>query len=310
MKIPGAALPLACLGAAFALACSVEPWFQTWAGFTGRQGNALQVLLGDSRRMFANHIFLKADAYFHSGYYPSIFDNREAYQTAHMAADAGATEEKNTGDEHAFLGQPLDWIDAFGRSFFPSSHTHLGERAHAGKAEAGAEEDAHSADEVRELLPWLRLSVELDPHRVESYVVAAYWLRERMHRVDEAEQFLRDGLRANPDSYEILYELGRLAFDSRHDNVRARTMLDLATKRWKKSENGKTDPDLFMLRNIVSYRSLLEEQEGHLDEAIRLLEVGKSLSKGIRVFDQRIEQLRAKARGAAPDAAPKVPAGA
>ena len=298
MKLPGAALPLACFGAAFALACAAEPWFQTWEGFTGRQGNALQVLLGDSRRMFANHIFLKADAYFHSGYYPSIFDNREAYQTAHMAADAGAMEEKNTGDEHAFLGPPLDWIDAFSRSFFPSSHTHLGEHAREGH-EAPDEED-HSSDEVRELLPWLRLSAELDPHRVQSYVVAAYWLRERMDRVDEAEQFLRDGLRANPDSYEILYELGRLAFDSRHDNARARIMFEQATKRWKKSENGKADPDLFMLRNIVSYRSLLEEQEGHLEEAVRLLEVGKSLSKGIRVFDQRIEHLRAKIRDAAP----------
>ena len=101
-------LPFASLGAAFALAAGVEPWYQTWAGTAARQGNALQVLLGDSRRMFANHFFLKADAYFHSGYYPSVFDNRESFQTAHMAADAGAMEEKHTRDEHAFLCPPLD----------------------------------------------------------------------------------------------------------------------------------------------------------------------------------------------------------
>lgn len=298
MRWPATALPLLALGAAFTLAAQVEPWYQTWAGTATRQGNALQVLLGDSRRMFANHFFVKADAYFHSGYYPSVFDNREAFHTAHMAADAGAVEEKNTGDEHAFLGESRDWIDRFGRQFFPSVHTHLDEGGPAGHRAGDGHDHDHEAadDEVREILPWLRMSVELDPHRVESYVVAAYWLRERMHRVDEAEQFLRDGLRANPNSYEILYELGRLAFDSRGDNPRARIMLDLATRRWKQSENPKPqgERDLFMLRNILSYRSLLEEREGHIAEAVRLLEVGKSLSDGIAVFDQRIERLRAQ----------------
>jgi ABC-type transport system involved in multi-copper enzyme maturation permease subunit len=221
VKWPAPALPLLALGAAFTLAAQVEPWYQTWAGTTTRQGNALQVLLGDSRRMFANHFFVKADAYFHSGYYPSVFDNREAFHTAHMAADAGAVEEQNTGDEHAFLGESQDWIDNFGRRFFPSVHTHLDEGGAAGHHPGDGHDHAHepTSDEVREILPWLRMSVELDPHRVESYVVAAYWLRERMHRVEEAEQFLRDGLRANPHSYEILYELGRLAFDSRGDNA-------------------------------------------------------------------------------------------
>ena len=38
----------------------------------------------------------------------------------------------------------------------------------------------------------------------ETYTVTAYWLRERMGKVDEAEQFLREGLRENPDSYEFM----------------------------------------------------------------------------------------------------------
>jgi len=40
----------------------------------------------------------------------------------------------------------------------------------------------------REILPWLRLSAELDPQRVETYTVAAYWLRN-MGKIAEAEQF-------------------------------------------------------------------------------------------------------------------------
>src|SRR5437667_4857091 len=68
--------------------------------------------------------------------------------------------------------------------------------------------DLGESSDVREILPWLRLSAELDPNSVRTYTVAAYWLRERMGKVAEAEQFLREGLRANPGSYAILFELG------------------------------------------------------------------------------------------------------
>ena len=51
----------------------------------------------------------------------------------------------------------------------------------------------------------------------ETYTVTAYWLRERMGKVDEAEKFLREGLRENPDSYEIMYELGRVYAENQND---------------------------------------------------------------------------------------------
>ena len=44
---------------------------------------------------------------------------------------------------------------------------------------------------------------------------AAFWLRTQLHREDEAVRFLREGWRANPDSYAILLELGRLFYQNR-----------------------------------------------------------------------------------------------
>ena len=70
--------------------------------------------------------------------------------------------------------------------------------------------DGNGASEVKEIMPWLKISAELDQHRVETYLVTAFWLRVRMNKVDDAEEFLRDGLRANPGSAAILYELGQL----------------------------------------------------------------------------------------------------
>ena len=78
-----------------ALVTSLEPWFQSWQGNRAQSADLLAVLLGDARRAFANHFFIKADAYFHSGYYPSIFDNRAAFQTPHMAGCRRARGEKH-----------------------------------------------------------------------------------------------------------------------------------------------------------------------------------------------------------------------
>ena len=41
----------------------------------------------------------KADAYYHSGYYPTIFDNNAAFKTPHMAEDTGTVVSHNTHDE-------------------------------------------------------------------------------------------------------------------------------------------------------------------------------------------------------------------
>src|SRR5215467_13850880 len=67
----------------FAMAAALQPLIMR-SLHTG-QSNVLQILLGDGRRVFANHFFVKADVYFHSGYYPSIFDHGPAQpDTAHM----------------------------------------------------------------------------------------------------------------------------------------------------------------------------------------------------------------------------------
>ena len=50
-----------------------------------KEDNHEQVLLGDGRKLFANHFFVKADVSFHSGYYPSIFDQAQpSKDTRHM----------------------------------------------------------------------------------------------------------------------------------------------------------------------------------------------------------------------------------
>ena len=252
--------------------------------------SVLAKLLGESRRLFANHFFVKADISFHSGYYPSIFDQARQVQErekamANEGEHGGHEAEGHEGhegheEEHdaaeGYLKPPKDWIDRFSRSFRVTEHTHL------------------EGEKAREMLPWLKISAELDPKRVETYTVAAYWLRQNLGRDDEAEQFLREGLRANPDSYEILFDLGRLYYENRKDLVRARNLWELALRRWDRREQGKKEPDYVAFDKITMNLANLEKSLGNYARAIQWIELAKVHSPHPETLQQQIDELRAK----------------
>ena len=278
MASPGLIL-LSVLAVSFSLATWLEPRWQSGASRSSRGDNMLTLLLGDGRRMFADHFFTKADVYFHGGYYPSIFDQSKVPKTTeHLTGGHDANEAKEHEKAMDFLGQPRDWIERFGRRFYVTDHSHL------------------AGGSSREILPWLRLSAELDPERVETYTVAAYWLRKQLGKVKEAETFLRDGLRANPDSFEILLELGKLYYENQRNPVRARNVCELALRRWQQQEAGKPEPDWLLYREITAYLGHLEENEGNFAEAVRYLELLKKAAANPEVIQQQIDQLRQRSR--------------
>ena len=271
---------------AVSLSTSIEPWFQNWQGNRTKSANALQIALGDGRRLFANHFFLKADAYFHNGYYPSIYDRRPNHE-AHMV-EAMQQSNGERKEEGGYLAESRDWLDRFSRNLYPSRHTHLskgkfedgiyrapgdkkaGEHVHGEHCnhEHDDDERAPTSGGEQEILPWLRLSAELDPERAQTYVLASYWLRTKLGKDKEAEQFLREGLQVNPGDCEILLELGRVYYENRKDAIRARNVLELAYKNWRKREAGKAEPDLFLGAQILNLLALLEREQNNPARAI------------------------------------------
>src|SRR5947199_9381852 len=115
----------------FSLATWVGPRFDE---LSARRDQGLMAnMFGDSRKLFANHFFTRSDVYFHSGYYPSIFDQPDGKKENHLAESAGARaahhaahgEPGHVHDEHDeeeedFLGKPKDPMDALSRHFFLS----------------------------------------------------------------------------------------------------------------------------------------------------------------------------------------------
>ena len=269
-----ALLFLLLLTGCFSLAALLQPRAAQWSQ-TG-QDSVLKVLLGDGRRLFANHFFTKADVYFHSGYYPSIFDRADQPRESHMAGHGHHEEDEAHEKEADFLGRPKDWVERFGRHFMVTEHTHL--------------ENGHE----REILPWLKLSAELDPQLVDTYTVAAYWLANHLNKPMEAEQFLREGLRANPRSYEILFSLGRLYWENDHDAARARNVWELALRRWNEQEPRKKQPDKITFEEITINLARLEESQGHYGQAIHYLEQARDVSPVRQILQQQIDELQKK----------------
>lgn len=262
----------------FSCATALDTWRQTWAGNRSQSANVLNVLMGDSRRMFANHFFVKADIYFHGGYYPSIFDSVKKKERLHIqeSGDHAEHEGEAEEDEGEFLQEPRDWIERLGRNFFPTQHAHL---------EQG---------EQRELLPWLKIAAELDPQKIQTYTVGAYWLRTQLNQPEEAERLLRDGWRVNPDSYEILFELGRLRKQHHKDPAGAKNLWLVALQNYRKQAAAGIQTDEFVLEEILASLGELAEEEGNYKEAISYFSRVKELSPSKAELEKRIAALQAK----------------
>jgi tetratricopeptide (TPR) repeat protein len=288
-------LLIALLVLCFGLAAGLEPQFQALESSRRQSDNFFSLLLGDSSRIFANSAFVEADAYYHSGYYPTIFDNNSNFQTPHIAEDTGAVASHNQGEEENFLGPPRDWIDAFGRHFIPNRHTHLDE--------GGASDDLSNSKEVREILPWLKLSAELDPENIKTYTVTAFWLRTRLDKVSEAEQVLREGLRHNTLDPQLLFELGRIYDENYHDPARARNIWEAALRSWAAQEPGVPQSDRlamtlenfdsrFMFEQLQTSLAQLEEKAGNLDVAISHWEQAELASPTPGEVQKQIDKLK------------------
>ena len=266
------------LVACFSLATWLQPLHNSRILRTEASGNVLALLLGDARKMFAQQMFAKADAYFHRGNYPSIFDLTQHHEENHMAGEShhAAGEADHDDDDHDDALPPAhDWIERFGRHFYPTIHLHLKD------------------GEEREMLPWLRVAVALDPHSIETYAVTAYWLRERLNKVDEAEEVLRAGLHANPDSPELYYELGRLFYENRKDSVRTRNLWVFALRRWHEVEDTKTVPQRVLLAELLGGLARIERQDGHKAAAIDYLKQLQAISPSPEQIQKQIDQLSA-----------------
>lgn len=272
----------------FSVVCWLEPRREARASANQPTSSDLGDLLGDGREMVADYFKTEADVYFHSGYYPSIFDQARQQEEAdsdvmHPEEPGGSNGGQGAQEEKGFMGPPLDWIDRFGRNFLPSRHTHL------------------PGEEIREILPWLKLSAELNPHNIQTYMVTDYWLRKRLRQSQEAEDFLRDGLRSNPHSPDLLFALGQIYLEDRKDYPRARNLFVAALRCWHerddsrpvKSDTGPTK-DYFLWEEILGGLIQDDLATGNLNQALADMKELKANASDPEGVQKQIDILQAR----------------
>lgn len=286
-------LVVLCAGIAARLDC----WFMAWPGNRAASFDPLDVFIGSAQRLFAQSFYREADVYYHSGYYPTIYDNRQAFETEHMAADTGAIASHNHGDETGFMGPPLDFFDSFERHFIPNRHTHLDE--------GGPTDDLSKSSEVAEILPWLDIASKLDPEDIKTYLVMAYWLRNKLNQVSDAQRVLREGLRYNPGNPQLLLELGRVYYEDYHATNQARNIWEAALRSWAREKpavpqadrlkysNANFD-DRFLFEQLQEHLALLEENAGNINAAIARLRLAQLASPKPDALQHQIDELRQK----------------
>jgi tetratricopeptide (TPR) repeat protein len=147
----------------------------------------------------------------------------------------------------------------------------------------------------------------MDPQKIETYTVGSFFMREHLNQPREAEAFLREGLRNNPNSYEILFELGRLYDENYQDLNRARNVWELALRRWLQQDPKDQKENKLDFEEITIHLARLEHDAGNWQQAINWFQAAQKVSPDPGALQQQIDGIKKKmaAQTNAPAAAPQ-----
>ncbi len=254
------------LGGALALAGPLlHAWPQGEPGPSGNGGGAAW------REWLSEWAFHQADQYFLRG-------TGEGW-LVRVVRPAPAGEATGGGHSH---GEARDWLEAFGRHFHAHEHTHMGD----------ADDARRLGRQSREILPWLQLAVELNPQHLESWLLGAHLLRRSLNRHIEAEAFLLEALRHNPNRHDILLPLGQILEEHHGDADGARRAWHGALRDLHHRPGAEEDPGAWRL--VVGSLARLEEREGCFEAAMHHLQELRLRSPNPAAVDRWIAEVRQK----------------
>jgi len=150
-------------------------------------------------------------------------------------------------------------------------------------------------NEVQEILPWLKLATDMNPQMIDSYTVGVYWLR-RLHKPEQARDFLFEGLRNNPDNSELLLDLGLLYDKDFHDSNRARNTWLAALRCWQAQDaNAKASVENKRLYGAITTVLAHQAQDaGDWPQAVKYLEMVKQVSPYPDAIQKQIDEAQRK----------------
>ncbi len=144
----------------------------------------LEQVLGSSREIIGDTMFLKADEYLHGGVTDKFHEHENAEQLEGFIHEPG----------HEAEGAPADWIESVNSRVKSHEHMHL------------------AGDKRKEMLPFFALSTALDAHNIDAILASAYWLETDFGKTADAVRVLRKGVADNPDAWQLEDSLAGIYF--------------------------------------------------------------------------------------------------
>ena len=141
-----------------------------------------------------------------------------------------------------------------------------------------------------EIIPWLKLATDADPHNIDAWLVSAYWLETGLGRSDLAEKALREAQRSNPDDYRILLERARLCIRAGRFGD-AGNILDAALRRWPSGADPSDRQALLDKAELFSDLGFLDELNGQTNKAVTALKNVLAIFPDRTYIGQRVHLL-------------------
>lgn len=173
--------------------------------------------------------------------------------------------------EEAFHGFFHKWKEAI----TPIEHVHTSEK------------------ETLEIMPWLRLATQSDPHNIEAYLVAAFWLNGECKQPKLALDVIEEAIRNNPGRYETFLEKGRLHLSN--ENLEpAMEAFQTAFNMIVQQKQDNPEQAAIDLALILMVRSYLFEVQNNREAAIAATHEYLRLAPDNPVFIERAEHLKSE----------------
>jgi tetratricopeptide (TPR) repeat protein len=250
----------------------------------------------EGRRLIAQLLWVKTHAVLHAGVEeraarPGEEKSRAGEFHAHGGASGQEVQPAEAGHaEHA---------DEHGHDEHEEGHVFvipparedfrgvLGDLERAVKPYSGTDGKLYSKD-ANQTLPFYRLMTWSDPHFIQGYTVGSTFINKVGREPDAAIQFLLEGERFNPDSFEIQTELGHLYLVYKKDYASAekhllRSIALLPQRKLTEMEDeARTDAYRWLALNYVQWEKPAE--------AVRLAREARSLLGPDATLDHILER--------------------
>jgi len=213
----------------------------------------LTLISDDTRQVVSQAMLTKVDEYFHGGLKVANCDHDHDHDHDSDPDEHGRHAPERTGGF-----PPFAWIN---RNIHAQEHRHL------------------SDERAVELLPWIIAASRTSPHNIQAYETGSYILNRMTENPQVAIDFLREGIRNNPDSPELEVSLAEIYSNTVKDKAQAAASFERALAKSLARKRELTQDDLLLRLKIYFYMGVIARENHDIDRLRDAAQQAKELKE-------------------------------